>query len=68
MADRAAWVPNLQLHENIKALALDYSLMSSYTAFVAVDSSARTAGNVGTTVPVALPTPEGMKYETSVGN
>lgn len=68
MADRAAYVPNLRLQDSIKELALNYSLMSSYTAFVAVDSSARTAGNVGTTVPVAVPTPEGMKYETSVGN
>ena len=68
MADRAAYIPNLKLQENIKTVALDYSLMSSYTAFVAVDSSARTAGASGTTVPVALPTPEGMKYKTSVGN
>lgn len=68
MSDRAAYVPNIRLQDSIKELALNYSLMSSYTAFVAVDSSARTAGKAGTTVPVAVPTPAGMKYETSVGN
>ena len=41
-------------------------LMSAYTAFVAVDSSRRTEGRTGTTVPVAVPVPEGVKYETTV--
>ena len=68
MADRAAYEPNAHLTANIKSLALDYSLMSSYTAFVAVDSSARTQGNFGTTVPVAVPVPQGIRYETTVGN
>ncbi len=68
LADRAVTVHNPELHDEIKTLALDYSLMSSYTAFVAVDSSARTAGNFGTTVPVAVPVPEGVKYETTVEN
>ena len=50
----------------VKQLALDYNLVSSYTAFVAVDSSRRTEGRRGTTVPVAVPVPDGVKYSTTV--
>ena len=50
----------------IKQVALEYGLMSAYTAFVAVDSSARTAGDHGTTVGVPVPVPEGVRYETTV--
>ncbi|MCC6678959.1 MAG: VWA domain-containing protein [Phycisphaerales bacterium] len=50
----------------IRQLALDYSLMSSYTAFIAVDSASRTAGDFGTTVSVPVPVPEGVKYDTTV--
>ena len=41
--------------------------MSDYTAFVAVDASRRTAGGHGTTVHQAVPVPEGVRYETTVG-
>jgi len=68
MADDAAMFHNPELEDQIKGLALDYSLMSKYTAFVAVDSSARTAGNFGTTVPVAVPVPDGVRYDTTVEN
>lgn len=47
-------------------VALDYNLMSAYTAFVAVDSLTRTDDRVGTTVSVGVPVPEGVKYETTV--
>lgn len=50
----------------IKELALEYGLMSPYTAFVAVDSSRVTEGDRGTVVPVAVPMPEGVRYETTV--
>jgi Ca-activated chloride channel family protein len=50
----------------IKAVALEYGLMSAYTAFVAVDSMTRTAGDHGTTVIQAVPVPDGVKYETTV--
>jgi Ca-activated chloride channel family protein len=50
----------------IRQLALDYGLLSDYTAFVTVDASARTAGRSGTTVPVPVPVPEGVKYKTTV--
>ncbi len=52
----------------IRQLALDYDLMSAFTAFVAVDSSRITQGDHGTTVPVAVPVPEGVRYETTVAS
>ena len=50
----------------MRQLALDYQLMSAYTAFVAVDARERTAGRLGTTVPVPVPVPEGVRYDTTV--
>jgi Ca-activated chloride channel family protein len=55
------------LPAQVRQVALDYGLLSEYTAFLAVDSSRRTEGSTGTTVPVAVPVPEGVKYETTVG-
>ena len=66
LADRAVWDPNLELAAEVKALALEHSLMSAYTSFVAVDSLTRTAGRYGTTVSVPVPVPDGMLYETTV--
>ena len=57
------------LHEpesQITQVALNYGLMSHYTAFVAVDSLSRTSGDHGTTVKVPVPVPEGVRYETTV--
>ena len=34
---------------------------------VVVDSLSQTAGDHGTTVPVAVPVPEGVRYETTLG-
>jgi Ca-activated chloride channel family protein len=67
LADRFSYAPDPELPETIKRLALDYGLMSPFTAFIAVDSSRRTEGAEGTTVPVAVPVPDGVKYETTVG-
>lgn len=39
---------------------------SAYTSFVAVDSKTRTQGVYGTTVHVAVPVPQGVRYETTV--
>jgi Ca-activated chloride channel family protein len=50
----------------IKNLALEYGLMSDYTAFLALDASRRTTGSELHTVPVAVPVPEHVKYETTV--
>ena len=40
--------------------------MSAYTSFVAVDASGRTVGDYGTTVSVAVPVPDGARYDTTV--
>jgi Ca-activated chloride channel homolog len=66
LAEQSIYEPNQNWAGQIKKVALDYSLMSSFTAFIAVDSTRRTAGNQGTTVPVSVPVPEGVKYETTV--
>ncbi len=52
--------------DQIRSLALEYSLMSDYTAFVAVDSKTRTTADHGTTVAVPVPVPEGVRYETTL--
>ena len=64
--DQATYDPNPDLPGEIKQVALEYGLMSAYTAFVAVDSATRTAGTHGTTVHVPVPVPEGVRYETTV--
>ena len=65
--DRRLFAPDdSDVAGEIRGTALEYSLLSSYTAFVAVDSSRRTEGDSGTTVPVPVPVPAGVKYETTV--
>ncbi len=68
LEDRRAWThdPHDELAGAIKKTALEYSLMSDYTAFVAVDASRRTEGKRGTTVHQAVPVPRGVRYETTV--
>jgi Ca-activated chloride channel family protein len=68
LADRRTWQydPNDSLGQAIKATALEYGLMSDYTAFVAVDASQRTAGDHGTTVYQPVPMPDGVRYDTTV--
>ena len=66
LMDQATHSANTELPLQVKTIALNYSLMSEYTSFVAVDSTMRTAGATGTTVPVAVPVPEGVRYETTV--
>jgi Ca-activated chloride channel family protein len=66
LADQSTYQPDAELPGAIKQIALDYGLMSAFTAFVAVDSTRRTEGSEGTTVPVAVPVPEGVKYGTTV--
>ncbi len=66
LAERSTYAPNPELPESIKRVALDYGLMSAFTAFVAVDSTRQTDGTEGTTVPVSVPVPEGVKYHTTV--
>lgn len=66
LADRSLWSEDDNLAEQIGQTALDYSLMSAYTAFVAADTGRKTKGEEGITVPVAVPVPEGVKYKTTV--
>ena len=61
LADQSTYSPNAESPEQIKRVALDYGLMSAFTAFVAVDSTRQTEGTEGTTVPVAVPVPEGVR-------
>jgi Ca-activated chloride channel family protein len=66
LADEAAMSPNADVTGEVRQVALEYGLMSSFTAFVAVDSATRTAGDFGTTVAVPVPVPAGVRYETAV--
>jgi Ca-activated chloride channel family protein len=51
---------------DIKRTALDYGLVSAYTAFVAVDSSRVTGSDHGVTVMQPVPVPDGVRYDTTV--
>jgi Ca-activated chloride channel family protein len=68
LARRQAWTGDAygDLAGAIRATALEHSLMSAYTSFVAVDASERTAGERGTTVNQAVPVPDGVRYGTTV--
>ena len=59
--------PGNLLRSEIRKVALQHGLLSEFTSFVAVDSLTSTPGDHGTTVPVAVPVPAGVKYETTVG-
>jgi Ca-activated chloride channel family protein len=67
LSDLAMWqTDDSNIPQMIKQVALEHGLMSAYTAFVAVDSSAPTAGDYGTTIAVPVPVPAGVRYETTV--
>jgi Ca-activated chloride channel family protein len=66
LADESTYRPDPELPEAIKQVALDYGLMSPFTAFIAVDSTHHTEGSEGVTVPVAVPVAEGVNYKTTV--
>lgn len=57
-----------EFRDAVTTTAFDSSLMNSFTAFVAVDSMTRTEGEFGTTVAVPVIVPEGVRYDTTVGN
>ena len=67
--DRLAVNPEASaaLGVQIRETALAYQLMSDYTAFVAVDAAEITEGGHGTTIYQAVPVPEGVRYDTTVG-
>ncbi|UCD49735.1 MAG: VWA domain-containing protein, partial [Phycisphaerales bacterium] len=66
LASRATYDRSIALPTEITQVALEYGLMSAYTAFIAVDSTRQTAGDYGVTVAVPVPVPEGVRYETTV--
>ncbi|MBN2181296.1 MAG: VWA domain-containing protein [Sedimentisphaerales bacterium] len=66
LASQATYDNSGDLPGEIKQVALEYGLMSAYTAFIAVDSSRVTAGDHGTTVAVPVPVPYGVRYDTTV--
>ncbi|MCK4872023.1 MAG: VWA domain-containing protein [Phycisphaerales bacterium] len=66
LADHMVFDGEAGLADRVRELALEYGIMSAYTAFVAVDSSHITEGEHGTEVQVAVPVPEGVRYETTV--
>ncbi|MHC4436132.1 MAG: hypothetical protein ACYS3S_02145, partial [Planctomycetota bacterium] len=68
LGSQATYDTNPDLTGEIKQVALEYGLMSAYTAFIAVDSSRKTAGDHGVTVAVPVPVPDGVRYETTVQN
>jgi Ca-activated chloride channel family protein len=57
---------NDEFAPTVLTTALQYNLVSAYTSFIAVDASRVTQGDSGTTVHQALPTPQGVKYDTTV--
>jgi Ca-activated chloride channel family protein len=66
LANQATYDTSDDLPGEIRQVALEYSLMSAYTAFVAVDSAHRTQGDHGVSVVVPVPVPEGVRYDTTV--
>ena len=63
---RALIKQDTSLLYQIKQTALDYGLMSAYTAFVAVDSLHQTEGDYGISVQVPATVPDGVRYDTTV--
>ncbi len=66
LCEDAVWQENRELPGQIQSLALEYGLVSPYTAFIAVDASQRTAGDHGVTVFQPVPVPDGVRYDTTV--
>jgi Ca-activated chloride channel family protein len=66
LAQRMTYEESAELPAAIRQVALDYGLMSAYTAFIAVDASKTTEGTEGVTVKVPVPAPEGVDYNKTV--
>ncbi len=66
LATMKTYDSNPEIPAAILDTALEYGLMSAYTAFLAVDSATVTEGESGVTVAVPVPVPDGVKYETTV--
>jgi Ca-activated chloride channel family protein len=66
LRDIAVTSPGEEIDQHITQFALDYGLVSRYTAFVAVDSRTQTGDEPAVTTNVAVPVPDGVLYETTV--
>lgn len=66
LLEKSQYDPSNRIAAHVRKTALDFQLLSPYTAFLALDASRRTAGESAVTVPVAVPVPEGVRYETTV--
>jgi Ca-activated chloride channel family protein len=66
LSDQALLRSSRSLLNEIRQVALDYGLLSDFTAFVAVDSIVKKEAGISVTVPVEVPVPEGVKPETTV--
>jgi len=66
LANQATYDSDPEIAEIIEYTALKHSLMSDYTAFVAVDTFEKTDGDPGIEVSVPVPVPGGMSYEMTV--
>ncbi|MDQ7780365.1 MAG: hypothetical protein RDV41_11775, partial [Planctomycetota bacterium] len=58
--------PSKGLQKEMIQISTQYKVLCQYTAFVAVDSLERTAGDHGVTVQVPVPVPDGVRYDTTV--
>jgi Ca-activated chloride channel family protein len=68
LGDIAIASPGEEIDQHITRFALDYGLVSRYTAFVAVDSRSDTGDEPAVATDVAVPVPDGVLYETTVAN
>jgi Ca-activated chloride channel homolog len=66
LADYATFATAPSVPAQVKDVALRFNLLSGMTSFIAVDSLSSTAGSFGTTVPVPVNMPKGVRYETTV--
>ena len=55
-----------ELKDEVINTSIDYNLLCRYTAFIAVDTSDKTAGDHGVTVKIPVPVPDGVRYDTTV--
>lgn len=67
LTSRSVYEAVNDVEASVRALALEYRLVSAYTSFIAVDSLTRTTSDHGISVTVPAQVPEGVRYETTVG-
>ncbi len=66
LSNQQVHVASDELRDEILGTSLEYNVLCKYTAFLAIDSSAKTAGGSGISVNVPVHMPDGVRYETTV--